>query len=174
MHVYQLFAVLNESFKLKEVELAHLYSAIAMRLVISVTKSAINKKEEPDNTYLLISEKSAWNLLKKWRAVSADFAHYSFREACNFSAHPDEEKFKSWAYKQDLKLTDLIPSAPSNKIFHLDLGVGSSWAGHQQELDDLELFDFKINRLQKQHPEKIIAGGYCEPVLFIALLPTIN
>lgn len=55
----------HATFALQEKELEHLYNAIAMRLVISVTKSAINKIEEPDNKYLLISEKPAWELFKK-------------------------------------------------------------------------------------------------------------
>ncbi|HUH47716.1 MAG TPA: phosphotransferase, partial [Arenibacter sp.] len=41
----------HQEFALEEGELEHLYIAIAMRLVISVTKSAINKKKEPGNTY---------------------------------------------------------------------------------------------------------------------------
>ena len=48
----------HSTFPLQEEELVHLYNAIAMRLVISVTKSAINKVEEPNNEYLLISELS--------------------------------------------------------------------------------------------------------------------
>ncbi len=46
----------HEKFPILEAELEHLYNAIAMRLVISVTKAAINKREEPENTYLLVSE----------------------------------------------------------------------------------------------------------------------
>src|SRR5690606_19694278 len=59
----------HSKFELQEEELLHLYNAIAMRLVISVTKSALNKIKEPDNVYLLISEKPAWEVLKKWRQI---------------------------------------------------------------------------------------------------------
>ena len=64
-----------------------------MRLIISYTSSIINQKKEPDNTYLQISSKPAWELLKKWYAVSSDFAHFSFRVACGYTAHPDTKKF---------------------------------------------------------------------------------
>ena len=74
----------HSKFPLQENELIHLYNAIAMRLVISVTKSAINKNEEPNNEYLLISEKPAWKVLKKWQDISADFAYSSFGSACGF------------------------------------------------------------------------------------------
>lgn len=77
----------HESFPLLEEELAHLYTAIGMRLVISVTKSAINKEREPTNEYLCISEKGAWELLQKWYAIDREYAHVCFRKICGFSAH---------------------------------------------------------------------------------------
>jgi 4-aminobutyrate aminotransferase-like enzyme/Ser/Thr protein kinase RdoA (MazF antagonist) len=153
----------HSSFHLHEEELAHLYNAIAMRLVISVTKSAINKIEKPNNTYLLISEKPAWELLKKWRHISSDFAYFSFRQVCGFTAHPNEEKFNNWAYKNDFKVTDLFPKAKRNTIQYLDLSVSSNWVGHQKDFNDLDMFQFKIDTLQTKHPNKIIAGGYLEP-----------
>ncbi|QOD62505.1 aminotransferase class III-fold pyridoxal phosphate-dependent enzyme [Polaribacter haliotis] len=153
----------HSTFKLEEKELEFLYTLIGIRLVVSVTKSAINKKENPNNTYLLISEKSAWELLKKWKTVSEDFAHYSFRNACGFSANPNQLKFENWARKQDFSLAELFPTINKNKIEQLDLSVSSSWIGHQKEFNNLDLFQFKIEQLQKEVPTKIIAGGYLEP-----------
>src|SRR5690606_40318428 len=49
----------HNQYSLQEEELQFLYNLVAMRLVISVTKSALNKQKEPDNSYLLISEKPA-------------------------------------------------------------------------------------------------------------------
>ncbi|TXE10362.1 aminotransferase class III-fold pyridoxal phosphate-dependent enzyme [Gelidibacter salicanalis] len=153
----------HTTFPLEENELMHLYNAIAMRLVISVTKSAINKIEEPDNTYLFISEKPAWEVLKKWRKISADFAYFSFRKVCGFEAHPNVNLFKNWASSEDFQLSELFPSIASNESHHLDLSVSSKWIGHQEDFNDLDFFEFKLNRLQKEHPNNIIAGGYLEP-----------
>ncbi|WP_066221895.1 aminotransferase class III-fold pyridoxal phosphate-dependent enzyme [Formosa haliotis] len=153
----------HKSYPLQELELEHLYHAIAMRLVISVTKSAINKIEEPENTYLLISEKPAWELLKKWRAISPEFAQYSFRAACGFNAHPNEKAFYKWIEHQNFSLTQLFPTIKKQDIAPLDLSVSSAWIGHQEEFNDLDVFQFKLNTLQKQQPSKIIAGGYLEP-----------
>ncbi len=153
----------HSEFPLEEPELEHLYIAIAMRLVISVTKSAISKREEPDNAYLLVSEKPAWEILEKWYAVHADFAHYSFRQACGFIPHPNQTKFKDWTDQNGFKLSELFPTVDKNEAYVLDLSVASKWLGQQVDFDDLELFQFKIDRLQGKHPEKIIAGGYLEP-----------
>ena len=150
-------------FPLEENELAHLYNAIAMRLVISITKSGINKIKEPDNSYLLISEKPAWELLKKWRAISSDFAHYSFRKVCDYSAHPNENKFNKWASKETISIQDIFPSVSKNSFQPLDLSVSSTWVGHQDQFNDLDFFQYKINALEKHHPNKCIAGGYLEP-----------
>ncbi len=153
----------HSEFQLLEDELLHLYNAIGMRLIISLTKSAINKVKEPDNVYLLISEKPAWKLLKKWHAINDDFAYYSFRNACGFTAHPKEDDLKSWMRQQHFELPQLFPTINRNSIHHVDLSVSSNWIGHQNEFNDLDLFQFKIERLQQKYPDKIIAGGYLEP-----------
>jgi len=153
----------HSTFPLEEVELEHLYNAVSMRLVIIVTKSAMSKIEEPDNEYLWISEKPAWEVLKKWRNVSSEFAHYSFREACGFTAHPNEIHFKEWASKNHFQLSELFPTIQKKKKHPIDLSVSSTWMGHQEEFNNLEWFQFKIDQLQKEIPTKIIAGGYLEP-----------
>ena len=153
----------HSTFPLQEQELKHLYIAIAMRLTISVTKSAINKRREPDNAYLLVSEKPAWEVLRKWHTIHPDFAHYSFRAACGFTAHPNQRPFEEWAATHHFQLTDLFPTIQRNDVHHLDLSVSSTWIGHQQDFNNLDAFQFKIEQLQKQVPDKLIAGGYLEP-----------
>ena len=153
----------HSSFPLLEEELAHLYNAIAMRLVIIVTCAAMSKIKEPDNEYLWISEKPAWNVLKKWNQVHPDFAYFSFREACGFNAHPNEQKFNDWASNQSFQLPEVFPTIQKSEVSLIDLSVSSKWMGHEEEFNDLELFQFKIEQLQKKIPNKIIAGGYLEP-----------
>ena len=153
----------HSTFPLEANELVHLYNAIAMRLVISVTKSAMNKIAEPDNEYLLISEKPAWEILKKWRNIHPDFAEYSFRVVCGFNAHPNEEKFNNWVLKNTFSLSDLFPTINKTMVQPVDMSVSSTWIGHKEEFNDLDLLQFKIDQLQKEVPTKIIAGGYLEP-----------
>ena len=153
----------HNSFPLLEKELAHLFNAIAMRLVIIVTRAAMSKIEEPDNEYLWISEKPAWEVLYKWSKISEDFAHYSFRNACGFSAHPNEEQFKKWAATRQYSLTELFPTVHRKDIELLDLSVSSTWIGHQTDFNNIDFFQFKIDQLQQEYPTKIISGGYLEP-----------
>lgn len=153
----------HSTFPLEEKELEHLYNAIAMRLVISVTKSAMNKIAEPDNKYLLISEKPAWEVLKKWHNLSSGYAHFAFRKACGYDAHQNVSKFNNWVNTQKFSIKELFPTAKGSTLKHLDLSVSSTWLGHQDEIADLDLFQFKIERLQKEYPNQILAGGYLEP-----------
>jgi len=155
----------DQGRKLLGEELLYLYDCIAMRLVITVTKSALNKIKEPDNIYLQVSEKPAWEVLKKWKEISTDFAHYSFRNACGYPAHPDEEKFTAWASEVNIGLDKLFPTKNTQECVAIDLSVSSKWLGHLSEFANFELFDFKINQLQKKHPNAIIGGGYTEPRL---------
>jgi len=153
----------HTTFSLQENELTFLYNAIAMRLVITVTKSAINKLKEPENRYHLISEKPAWDVLKKWYKINPDFATYHFRNACGYTAHPNQKVFEEWANTNSYSLTDLFKSINRNDIERLDLSISSLWVGHQEEFNDLDFFQFKIDQLQKSKPNSIIAGGYLEP-----------
>ena len=149
-------------FPLSEPELTHLYNGIAMRLLVSVTKAAVNKIEFPNNEYLQVMDIPGWELLKKWKEVSADFALYSFRNACGYSAHPSSNLFTAWASTQTVSLDQLFPGISKNLCHHLDLNIESSWLGHYDDIDNLDLFDYKLAQLQKSNPNKVIAGGYKE------------
>ncbi|MBL4745234.1 MAG: aminotransferase class III-fold pyridoxal phosphate-dependent enzyme [Flavobacteriaceae bacterium] len=152
----------HSTFALEEKELDVLYTAIAMRLVISVTKSAINKQQEPDNSYLLISEKPAWDVLVKWKAIQQKMATYHFRETCNFTAHPLERAFKKWGENQQVYLDDLFPSIAKKEVFSVDLGLESELVGASFDFENVQLFHYKMEQLQEKNPSKIVAGGYLE------------
>lgn len=152
----------HQQFTLLEAELEVLYTLVAMRLVISVTKSAINRQEEPGNEYLFISEQAAWDVLKKWEALNKNYAHYSFREACGFSPHPQGESFEAWANKQETTIQQLFPTLPCSQAVKVDMSVSSTWLGHESSFLDNDLSAYKIKRLEKENPHRIISGGYLE------------
>jgi len=73
----------HESLPLRESEIRALFSLICMRLCMSVCICAHQKSIEPDNEYLKISEKPAWELLEKLANVSSESASQMFLEACD-------------------------------------------------------------------------------------------
>lgn len=152
----------NKSFSLLKGELPFLYTLVAMRLVITVTKAAINKQNEPENEYLLISEKAAWDVLHKWMQIDENLAHFHFRDACGFSPHPDDLIFKKWAAEQSMSVNELLPTLKNDSIHPINLSIGSTWLGSTSEFSDYDLLSFKLKRLQQKQANSVIAGGYLE------------
>ena len=55
----------TKEFALEAVEIDILYYLMAMRLVTTITMTSYSAKQQPDNKYILVSQKSARALLKK-------------------------------------------------------------------------------------------------------------
>ena len=154
----------HNGFALEERELEHLYNLVAMRLILSVTISSLNAIAEPENEYLLISQQDAWNLLEKWASVNGDFAHYSFRSACAYTAHPNIDSFMDFVKTKDVALSTLFPTVPSaDGVFHVDMSLASSWLGPRYEFTDNDLMNYKLAKVQEAEGAVLIAGGYMEP-----------
>jgi 4-aminobutyrate aminotransferase-like enzyme/Ser/Thr protein kinase RdoA (MazF antagonist) len=165
----------HAAFALEAPELALLHTLVAMRLVISVTQSALNRIKEPENNYLLISETPAWDLLTQWRAVDEHLAHCSFRQACGMVPHPHEASFARWAGQCDISLAALFFQNESDRgsdresdpesfpgTVPVDCSVGSTWLGHAAEYTDAECLAFKLAQLTRAHGQAVPAGGYLE------------
>ena len=71
-------------FPLLEEELDLLYYLIAGRLCMGVCTTAKEKKLQPNNKYILISEAPGWELLRKWITISPIFARNQFYSAAGF------------------------------------------------------------------------------------------
>lgn len=69
------------SLKLLEEEVDLLYYLIAARLCMSVCNSAYSRQQDPENAYISISEKGAWELLEKWITINPLHASNEFRKA---------------------------------------------------------------------------------------------
>lgn len=151
----------HDSFSMEEDELSHLYTCIGMRLAISVTKSSINRANEPDNEYLQISEKPAWRLLRKWANVSKELATYSFRKVCDLNAHPNQAAFEEYAINRLWTVKDLIQYSSDKAIQHLDLSIDSYYIGNYSKYIDSEELSEKIGD-DCEKKKFIFVGGYGE------------
>ena len=60
-------------FPLEDLEVKFFEKFLRMRLAMSVTISAQQKSLQPDNDYLLISERPAWALLERWTSFEGRF-----------------------------------------------------------------------------------------------------
>ncbi len=149
----------HSTYKITEDELEVLFYLLIARLLISVTCSELNRREHPENIYLQVSDKQAWDLLYKLRNIPANLAHYSFRNACGLEACPSNSKFVSLAKSS---VTAIFPLQNFNNPLWLDLSVGSLDLGVTQNLTDPNLLDQKISELILQANASVAVGRYDE------------
>ena len=152
----------HKSFPLLNEEIRMLHLLVCMKLVISVTKSAQNRIEEPDNEYLLISEESAWKMLQIWTKVDSTLAYYSFRLACDFEACPQQQQFVNAVSEQAFSIQSLFPSLNISKAVSVDMSIGSTSLGARYEYEDFYLGKFRMTQTLAANPEAIVGGGYRE------------
>ncbi len=152
----------HKQFALTEKELEMLYTLVAMRLIISVSKSAINKVKEPENKYLFISEKPAWELLQQWKNIPERLVYYAFRMACGMEILPIKNAFSNWAKSQVFTVKEVFPTLEFDELLPLDLSIGSSFLGNfENYTNDIKIYQ-KVLQFQALNADKLPAGGYLE------------
>lgn len=151
----------HEIFPLTEKEVQVLFPLICARLMITVAQAAYNKHLEPDNSYLQVSEKPAWDLLRKLRGIHPDFAHYSFRHACGWEPCPKHTLFRHWEKFQKDQLFSAIQTE-NKRVAALDLSVGSLALGNNRNFETEKNFICSIDRMLEDAEAEIGVGGYRE------------
>jgi len=150
----------NKAFKITEEELAVIFPLVTARLLISVTVSELNRLEHPDNVYLQISSKPAWEALAKLETISHNLFHFAFRSVCAMPACPHENNFKSWAESNHGKVS--FPVTKTESLSWLDLSVGSLDMGTMNNVLDPKLFDQKVAQLMQEASSTLALGKYNE------------
>ncbi|QBG36049.1 aminotransferase class III-fold pyridoxal phosphate-dependent enzyme [Litorilituus sediminis] len=96
----EIVSAYHQHYPLTDVELEVLFSLIALRLCVSVCNSAKAIKEQPDNEYLLISVKPAWQLLAQLQRENPFALLTQLRLACGLSADAGKSKQDIIAYRK--------------------------------------------------------------------------
>ncbi len=151
----------HRQYPLQEVEAAVLFPLVAARLCISVTVSALNRSEHPENEYLQISDRTAWSLLEKWQKIPPALAHYTFRRACGWEACPQRPAYNQWVTKFKAPAR-IVPLSAGAATGWLDLSVGSLDIGHNRNFEDGDRFERVIENLLEEKGIAVGAGGYNE------------
>lgn len=148
----------HRRYALSEAELLVLFPLIAIRLCVSVVNSAVNREEARANAYLLVSEASAWAMLRRLRTIPPALAHYSFRDAAGLEACPVRVAFDRWC--EDSDPAALLPAL--GPATWLDLSVGSTALGGNDIFEDAAVFSRKIEQLLADAGSELGLGGYGE------------
>ncbi len=153
----------HQSFPLTGQELAVLFDLICMRLCMSVCHSANQSQHEPDNEYLRISEKPAWDLLVKLVNIHPRLAQYTFRHACGLSPVPQSKKIVKWLTSNSSQFASLVDSNLRDQhplVF--DLSVGSLLLGGDGVGADTDAVTKKIFEQMQSANAKVGIGRYNE------------
>ncbi|MDO8123067.1 MAG: aminotransferase class III-fold pyridoxal phosphate-dependent enzyme [Candidatus Hermodarchaeota archaeon] len=148
----------------QEVEL--LFLLIRTRLAMSVSISAYQQKLEPDNEYLIISEKDAWETLYRLRAVHPRFVTCALRQVCNLPPCPQSETITKWLIKNQKQIGPLIKTdLQTESVDVFDLSVGSLECGSLPEIQDTTLLTKFVTDRIGEAGDKVGIGRYNEPRL---------
>ena len=151
------------AFPLREAEIEALFPLICSRLAVSVVNSAYQRHHFPENHYLVISERPAWELLERLADVHPRFAHYVFRGACGLEPCPSAPAVVSWLRESADAIGPLLdpdPRTAQRVVF--DFGVGSLTSGTPAVWADAGLCARKIARRIEEAGAAIGIGCYDE------------
>ncbi|HNR07442.1 MAG TPA: aminotransferase class III-fold pyridoxal phosphate-dependent enzyme [Saprospiraceae bacterium] len=150
----------HKACPLEEAELEVLYAQITARLMISLTVSAINRQDHPENQYLQVTDRDAWSLLEAWLNVHPRFAGYSFRAACEKKPVPGMDR---WIQKIGAsRFHPVLDHFMDHDPYLFDFGVGSTELGNFSVFtDDLRL-DKQVRRILEDHGTSRGIGRYKE------------
>ncbi|NNL81253.1 MAG: aminotransferase class III-fold pyridoxal phosphate-dependent enzyme [Flavobacteriaceae bacterium] len=100
----------SKQIPLKEIEIDNLYYLIAARLCTTLCHAAKSQRADPENEYLVISQKPAQDLLKKWIRINPLKAQKVFRKASGLplSQQPETallEQERNTFFSQTLSLS---------------------------------------------------------------------
>ncbi|WP_319407245.1 aminotransferase class III-fold pyridoxal phosphate-dependent enzyme [uncultured Desulfosarcina sp.] len=159
----QVVAGYHRAFALGETELAVLFDLICMRLCTSVCHSAHQIRLAPQNTYLLISQQPAWELLFRLREISPAFAEALFRDACGFDPVPRSRFLAAWLKENQSSFTPVVDvSLPGDHPPVIDLSVSTPLLGAGPEKGDAEAMTRLIFREMEDAGSALGIGRYNE------------
>ena len=78
----------HAKFPLHEAEVDVLFDLVLMRLCLSVCNAAQQHDADPDNDYLLVSQRHAWEALAQLGAIDRGLATCDLRHACGWEPSP--------------------------------------------------------------------------------------
>jgi len=153
----------HRAFPLTEAELKILFALITTRLAVSVVNSVQRAMVKPDDYYVRISERPAWEALAELAKIHPRFAHYTFREACGLEAVPQSGALKKWLAENAPGAASVLDmdlrTAPS-LVF--DFSAGSRFLGADPAAADPAMISRRIFEAMKRAGASVGVGRYDE------------
>ena len=118
------------AFPLSEEEIALLDALVRTRLAVSVVTSALRSAAAPDDPYLTVSERPAWEALERLAGVHPRLAHYTFRAACGLEPVPQAARGVAALRAAAARAAPVLDvDLRTTPCLVLDLSIGSRFLG---------------------------------------------
>ncbi|UCH04674.1 MAG: aminotransferase class III-fold pyridoxal phosphate-dependent enzyme [Candidatus Thorarchaeota archaeon] len=140
----------NSVSPLTELEIGLLFPMICARLATSVSIAAYQRKLEPNNEYLKISQEQILVLMRQLREVHPRFATFSFRHACGLEPCPQSIEVQDWLERNQKQIGSIVEfGLHESPAVVLDLSVGSLDVENLDQLSDIEKFiELVVNKVK--------------------------
>ena len=155
---------------LEDREIALLFDLIRGRIGVSISMAAYQRRLEPENEYLSVSEAPGLRSLELLAEVDPEFAHCVFRAACGLDPCAEGRKVPAWLDANRGSFGKVVEGDVSRAPI-LDLSIGSPLSAelrHGAELwqaDAAELLEGHVNGLLEDSGAGVVVGRYNEPRL---------
>ena len=152
----QIVCAYHQQFPLFENELEVLFDLVKMRLVMSVCISSLRAKSYAENDYLSISQKPAFELLRRMQSVNPAFMTAVIRQAAGFEPVKNASQIIRYLNSQQLNpapMFDLDLKSSPRRVLKLDATT-----------DDAKTERFSDLLTRQDHQDKIqfLIGLYGE------------
>ncbi|MHA2249137.1 MAG: aminotransferase class III-fold pyridoxal phosphate-dependent enzyme [Candidatus Kariarchaeaceae archaeon] len=151
----------NSVYNLTDIEIQTLFTLICSRLAMSVVLSAHQQKLEPDNEYLIISQKPAWRTLEQLMKVNSEFAHFRFRTACGLPCLVNSQDILTWITQNQNRFSKLFDIDVENSII-FDLSISSFELSKMENYDDTKQLAQMISMKMENAGRQFALGRYNE------------
>ncbi|MBD9373680.1 aminotransferase class III-fold pyridoxal phosphate-dependent enzyme [Rhizobium sp. ARZ01] len=107
---------------INEAEAEVIFDLVRTRYAVSMCMAAKQIRDNPENTYLLVSQEDVWRELLRLQRENRSIAVARIRDACGFSPIPHAARVERWLERHAHTFSPIIrPEVAKPKVLALDL-----------------------------------------------------
>ena len=153
----------NQVLPVNESEITMVFPLVIARLCMSVSISAYQQSQNPDNAYLAVSEESAWSALEALSKIPMDFAEAALRQHCGLEPIAQNAKVTEWCRQNRENFSRIVDvDFTEDRLLILDTSVGSPHISHPSDEYDVDKFTSNLFRAIEDSESEAAIGLYDE------------
>ena len=153
----------HRAYPLEEAEVAALYGLTCLRLATSVCMAAEQRRQRPDDQYLVISQEPIRRLIPRLEQIPVGLATATFRAACGWPAASTAPAVEAWLKQQSGAAARVIDiDWERDSWITLDLGIASPLIEGDPERNTEPLLTARLAALMKESGAQLAVGQYNE------------